>query len=203
MNSSILKQTAIESLIHEIRGQKVMLDFDLAELYQVETKRLKESVRRNIERFEGDDFMFELTSEEYNSLIISLRSKIATSNERGGRRHMPFAFTEQGVAMLSSVLKSERAIQVNRSIIRAFVAMRNYIMSTKTITSELEAIKAKLELLERNDEDNLEAINDLSEDMRREIDTIYQAIAALSVKEPLQSKQQRQKIGFKTNNDNF
>ena len=200
MNSSILKQTAIESLIHEIRGQKVMLDFDLAELYQVETKRLKESVRRNIERFEGDDFMFELTSEEYNSLIISLRSQFATSNERGGRRHMPFAFTEQGVAMLSSVLKSERAIQVNRSIIRAFVAMRNYIMSTKTITSELEAIKAKLELLERNDEDNLEAINDLSEDMRQEIDTIYQAIAALSVKEPTQKEPQRQKIGFKTQN---
>ena len=201
MNSSILKQTAIESLIHEIRGQKVMLDFDLAELYQVETKRLKESVRRNIERFEGDDFMFELTSEEYNSLIISLRSQIATSNERGGRRHMPFAFTEQGVAMLSSVLKSERAIQVNRSIIRAFVAMRNYIMSTKTISAELEAIKAKLEMLERNDEDNLEAINDLSEDMRQEIDTIYQAIAALSVKEPTQNESQRQKIGFKTNNN--
>ena len=200
MNSSILKQTTIESLIHEIRGQKVMLDFDLAELYQVETKRLKESVRRNIERFEGDDFMFELTSEEYNSLIISLRSQFATSNERGGRRHMPFAFTEQGVAMLSSVLKSERAIQVNRSIIRAFVAMRNYIMSTKTISAELEAIKAKLELLERNDEDNLEAINDLSEDMRREIDTIYQAIAALSVKEPIQKEPQRQKIGFKTQN---
>ena len=200
MENSILKQTTIESLIYEIRGQKVMLDFDLAELYQVETKRLKESVRRNIERFEGDDFMFELTSEEYNSLIISLRSKIATSNERGGRRHMPFAFTEQGVAMLSSVLKSERAIQVNRSIIRAFVAMRNYIMSTKTISAELEAIKAKLELLERNDEDNLEAINDLSEDMRREIDTIYQAIAALSVKEPTQNEPQRQKIGFKTNN---
>ena len=114
---------------------------------------------------------------------------------------MPFAFTEQGVAMLSSVLKSERAIQVNRSIIRAFVAMRNYIMSTKTISAELEAIKAKLELLERNDEDNLEAINDLSEDMRREIDTIYQAIAALSVKEPTQNGQQRQKIGFKTNNN--
>ena len=201
MENNILKQTAIESLIHEIRGQKVMLDFDLAELYQVETKRLKESVRRNIERFEGDDFMFELTSEEYNSLIISLRSQIATSNERGGRRHMPFAFTEQGVAMLSSVLKSERAIQVNRSIIRAFVAMRNYIMSTKTISAELEAIKAKLELLERNDEDNLEAINDLSEDMRRETDTIYQAIAALSIKEPPQKEPERQKIGFKTSKD--
>ena len=201
MENNTLKQTAIESLIHEIRGQKVMLDFDLAELYQVETKRLKESVRRNIERFEGDDFMFELTFEEYNSLIISLRSQIATSNERGGRRHMPFAFTEQGVAMLSSVLKSDRAIIINSSIIRAFVAMRNYIMSTKTITAELEAVKAKLELLERNDEDNLEAINDLSEDVRKEIDTIYQAIAALSVKEPSQNGPQRQKIGFKTSKD--
>ena len=107
MENSTLEHKNIESLIYEIRGMKVMLDFDLAELYQVETKRLKESVRRNIERFEGDDFMFELTPDEYNSLIISLRSQIATSNERGGRRHMPFAFTEQGVAMLSSVLKGK------------------------------------------------------------------------------------------------
>ena len=196
-----MNPVAIESLIYEIRGMKVMLDFDLAELYQVETKRLKESVRRNIERFEGDDFMFELTFEEYNSLIISLRSQIATSNERGGRRHMPFAFTEQDVAMLSSVLKSERAILVNRSIIRTFVSIRKYIMSTTIITAELEAIKAKLQLMERNDEENLEAINDLSEDMRKEIDTIYQAIAALSVKEPSQKETQRQKIGFKTQND--
>ena len=201
MNSSILKQPAIESLIYEIRGMKVMMDFDLAELYQVETKRLKESVRRNIERFEGEDFMFELTVEEYNSLIISLRSQIATSKEKGGRRHMPFAFTEQGVAMLSSVLKSERAILVNRSIIRTFVSIRKYIMSTTMITAELEAIKAKLQLMERNDEENLEAINDLSEDMRKEIDTIYQAIAALSVKEPPHKETQRQKIGFKTQND--
>ena len=176
-----------------------MLDFDLAELYQVETKRLKEAVRRNWKRFEGDDFMFELTSDEYNSLIISLRTQIATSNERGGRRHMPFAFTEQGVAMLSSVLKSERAILVNRSIIRAFVDMRRFIASTNILSSELEAIKAKLELLERNEEDNLEAINDLSEDMRKEIDTIYQAIAALSVKENTEQPPRR-KIGFKTQN---
>ena len=197
----VLNPVAIESLIYEIRGMKVMLDFDLAELYQVETKRLKESVRRNIERFEGEDFMFELTVEEYNSLIISLRSQIVTSKEKGGRRHMPFAFTEQGVAMLSSVLKSERAILVNRSIIRTFVSIRKYIMSTTMITAELEAIKAKLQLMERNDEENLEAINDLSEDMRKEIDTIYQAIAALSVKEPPQKETQRQKIGFKTQND--
>ena len=191
----------IRSKIYEIRGVQVMLDFDLAEMYQVETKRLKEAVRRNLKRFEGDDFMFELTNDEYNSLIINLRSQFASSNTKGGRRHMPFAFTEQGVAMLSSVLKSESAILVNRAIIRAFVAMRNYIMSTTSISSELEAIKAKLELLERNDEDNLEAINDLSEDMRREIDTIYQAIAALSVRQIDAPEPPRQKIGFKTSSD--
>lgn len=189
----------IRNKIYDVRGARVMLDFDLAELYQVETKRLKEAVRRNWKRFEGDDFMFELTSDEYNSLIISLRTQIATSNERGGRRHMPFAFTEQGVAMLSSVLKSERAILVNRSIIRAFVDMRRFVASTNMLSSELEAIKAKLELLERNEEDNLEAINDLSEDMRKEIDTIYQAIAALSVKE-ISEQPPRRKIGFKTQN---
>ena len=175
-----------------------MLDFDLAELYQVETKRLKEAVRRNWKRFEGDDFMFEVTESEYNSLIISLRSQIASSNERGGRRHMPFAFTEQGVAMLASVLKSDKAIMVNRSIIRAFVAMRNYIMSTQHLESELVALKSKIELLERNDEDNLEAINDLSEDMRKEIDNIYMAIAALSVKPVVSSDgPATKKSGFK------
>ena len=109
----------IQNKIHIVRGTRVMLDYDLAELYQVETKRLKEAVRRNIARFEGDDFMFELTDTEYNSLKISLRSQIATSNSRGGRRYLPFAFTEQGVAMLSSILHSETAIQINRNIIRA------------------------------------------------------------------------------------
>ena len=99
-----MEMNVIQNKIYEIRGVRVMLDFDLAELYQVETKRLKEAVRRNWKRFEGDDFMFEVTESEYNSLIISLRSQIASSNERGGRRHMPFAFTEQGVAMLASVL---------------------------------------------------------------------------------------------------
>ena len=186
----------IQNKIYEIRGVRVMLDFDLAELYQVETKRLKEAVRRNWKRFEGDDFMFEVTESEYNSLIIRLRSQIASSNERGGRRHMPFAFTEQGVAMLASVLKSDKAIMVNRSIIRAFVAMRNYIMSTQHLESELAALKAKLELLERNDEDNLEAINDLSEDMRQEIDNIYMAIAALSTKS-VTPEPAPKKIGFK------
>ena len=177
-----------------------MLDFDLAELYQVETKRLKEAVRRNIERFEGDDFMFVLSEKEYEILrtqiaTSSLTSQNASSNW-GGRRSMPFAFTEMGVAMLSSVLRSETAIRVNRAIMRAFVAMRNYITTTTQITAELAEIRAKLALLERADADNAEAVSDLSEDMRQELDNIYQAIAALSIKVP-QARKPSQPIGFK------
>ena len=183
--------TVIQNKIYEIRGLRVMLDFDLAALYQVETKRLKGAVRRNIERFEGDEFMFELTEKEY----ADLRSQIATSSW-GGRRYQPFAFTELGVAMLSSVLRSNTAILVNRAIMKAFVAMRNYIATTTTLTAELSEIRAKLALLERTDEDNAEAINDLSEDMRRELDNIYEAIAALSIKTP-QARKQPRPIGFK------
>lgn len=185
----------IQSKIYEIRGQRVMLDFDLAELYQVETRTLKQAVRRNIERFPSD-FMFEITESEYNYLKNSMTSQIVISNERGGRRYMPFAFTEQGVAMLSSVLRSETAIQVNIAIMRAFAAMRNYITTTTQITAELSEIRAKLALLERADEDNAEAVNDLSEDMRKELDNIYQAIAALSIKVP-QARKVGQPIGFK------
>ena len=185
----------IQSKIYEIRGQRVMLDFDLAELYQVETRTLKQAVRRNIERFPSD-FMFEITESEYNYLKNSMTSQIVISNERGGRRYMPFAFTEQGVARLSSVLRSETAIQVNIAIMRAFVAMRNYITTTTQITAELSEIRAKLALLERADEDNAEAVNDLSEDMRKELDNIYQAIAALSIKVP-QARKVGQPIGFK------
>ena len=185
----------IQSKIYEIRGQRVMLDFDLAELYQVETRTLKQAVRRNIERFPSD-FMFEITESEYNYLKNSMTSQIVISNERGGRRYMPFAFTEQGVAMLSSVLRSETAIQVNIAIMRAFVAMRNYITTTTQITAELSEIRAKLALLERADEDNAEVVNDLSEDMRKELDNIYQAIAALSIKVP-QARKVGQPIGFK------
>ena len=110
---------------------------------------------------------------------------------------MPFAFTEQGVSMLSSVLRSDAAIHVNIAVMRAFVAMRNYITTTTTLTAELSEIRAKLALLERTDEDNAEAINDLSEDMRKELDNIYQAIAALSVKTP-QARKQPRLIGYKT-----
>ena len=187
-----LQPLKIESMIYEIRGQKVMLDKDLAKLYGVTTGNLNKAVKRNIERF-PERFMFQLTNEE------NLKFQNGISSW-GGTRSLPYAFTEQGVAMLSSVLHSPAAIQVSINIIDAFVSIRTHIMYTATMSAELEAIKTRLELLERNDEDNLEAINDLSEDMRQEIDTIYQAIAALSVKDPSDSIP-RPKIGFKTQND--
>ena len=186
----------IRNKIYEIRGQQVMLDFDLAALYQVETRTLKQAVRRNIERFPRD-FMFELTQEEYNSLAHNIRSQFVILETGRGKypKYAPFAFTEQGVAMLSSVLRSETAIRVNIAVMRAFVAMRNYITTTTQMTAELAEIRAKLALLERADEENTAAVNDLSEDMRQELETIYQAIAALSVKVPQASKPRRP-IGY-------
>lgn len=190
----------IQNRIYEVRGVRVMLDFDLAALYQVETRVLKQAVRRNLDRF-PEDFMFEVTEYEYNSLIISLRSQFVISNDRGGRRYMPYAFTEHGTIMLASLLRSDIAVQASIKITRAFVAMRNYIMSTRHIEAELSELRAKLQLLEHSDEENLEAINDLSEDMRSEISSIYEAIAALSVKIQPPADRPRQKIGYKTGAD--
>ncbi len=125
----------IQRKIFDIRGCKVMLDFDLALLYNVDTKVFKQSVRRNINRF-PEDFMFELTEIEFNSL----RSQIVTS-KRGGTRYMPFAFTEQGIAMLSSVLNSEKAIEINISIIRAFVTFRQFSLSYNELKERILAIE--------------------------------------------------------------
>ncbi len=125
----------IKSKIHEIREQKVMLDFDLALLYGVETKVLKQAVRRNMERF-PEDFMFELSKEEFENL----RSQIVTSSY-GGLRYMPFAFTEHGIAMLSSVLNSKKAIEINISIIRAFVIMRQFNLSYAELKNRIEEIE--------------------------------------------------------------
>ena len=136
---SIVPVEHVERSILLIRGQKVMLDTGLAELYGVATRRLNEQVRRNIKRFPGD-FMFQLTPEE----MESLRSQIATSKKgRGGRRYLPFVFTEQGVAMLSSVLNSERAIQVNVEIMRAFVRLREMMSTHKDLARKLEALEKK------------------------------------------------------------
>lgn len=125
----------IQNKIFEIRGYKVLLDFDLALLYGTETKILKQAVRRSINRF-PEDFMFELSEIEFNSL----RSQIVTSN-RGGSRYMPFAFTEQGIAMLSSVLNSEKAIEVNISIIRAFVTFRQFSLTYSELKDRILAIE--------------------------------------------------------------
>ncbi|MDO8930683.1 MAG: ORF6N domain-containing protein, partial [Bacteroidota bacterium] len=114
----------IQTKIYEIRGQKIMLDSDLAELYEVETKNLNLAVKRNLKRF-PPDFMFQLAKSEWDIL----RLQIETSKGRGGTRYMPYAFTEQGVAMLSGVLNSEKAIEVNISIMRAFVFVRQYALS--------------------------------------------------------------------------
>lgn len=180
----------IQNKIYEIRGQRVMLDFDLAELYGTETKRLKEAVRRNIKRF-PIDFMFELTKEE----LYSLRSQIATSNKRGGTRYMPFAFTEQGVAMLSSVLNNETAIEININIMRAFVTVRQYLTSANGTIKEIEELKQRMKALEQGSEDTIAAINDLSEDTRRELDDIYLALSQLADKQK-QAPADRKPIGF-------
>ena len=129
----------VTNKIYIIRGQKVMLDRDLADLYQVETKRLKEAVRRNAGRFPGD-FMFEMTIEE----LENWRTQFASSNsEKMGQRHAPFCFTGQGVAMLSSVLNSEIAIHVNIQIIRVFTKIRQAILEHKDILLQLEKIENK------------------------------------------------------------
>ena len=185
-----MELTQIQSKIYEIRGQRVMLDRDLAELYQVTTSALNQAVKRNNKRF-PPDFMFQLTNQEF----ANLKSQIVTSSW-GGVRKMPYAFTEQGVAMLSGLLNSDVAINANIAIMRAFVAMRNYIMTTTTVTAELSEIRARLALLEQTGKDNAEAISDLSEDTRKELDNIYQAIGALSVKLPAVRKSSMP-IGFK------
>lgn len=130
----------IKSKIHEIRGFRIMLDFDLAELYHVETKRLKEAVRRNINRF-PPDFMFELTKDE----LDSLRSQNATIEKGRGKfsKYLPFAFTEQGVAMLSSVLNSDISIEINIQIIRAFVFLRQYALSHDDVNKKLALLESK------------------------------------------------------------
>jgi hypothetical protein len=134
-----LQPELIERRIFLIRGQKVMLDSHLAELYGVSTKRFNEQVRRNLNRF-PPDFMFRLSRAEFEAL----RSQFATSKTgRGGRRHRPFAFTEQGVAMLSSVLRSERAVQVNIAIMRAFVKLREMLASHAELARKLAEMEKK------------------------------------------------------------
>jgi phage regulator Rha-like protein len=173
----------IQQKIFEIRGQRVMLDFDLAELYEVETKRLKEAVRRNIRRF-PEDFMFELTPEEY----ASLRTQFATLKNGGRGQHskyLPFAFTEHGVTMLASILNSDKAIDMSITIVRVFVALKEFVLQHKDISLQLEQLKQ--ELSGRIDEHDVQ------------LSAIYNAIENLLDKQAVQQNwKERNRIGFKT-----
>ena len=132
-----MEVTTIKNSIHEIRGKRVILDYELAKMYEVETRVLKQAVRRNIDRF-PEDFMFELTEEEMKNLTSQF-----VMSSWGGTRHGTFAFTEQGVAMLSSVLKSKLAIQINISIMRAFVMMRQWSLTYHELAERLEELERK------------------------------------------------------------
>jgi len=136
--SELIKNEEIQNRIYTIRDVQVMLDEDLALLYGVETKVLNQAVKRNSERF-PEEFMFQITDDEFNRL----RSQIVTSNQRGGRRYLPYAFTEQGVAMLSAVLRSETAVKISVQIIKAFVAMRRFIAANARIFQRLDTLEIK------------------------------------------------------------
>ena len=138
----LMKMQDLQARIYRIRGQQVMLDSDLAVLYKVPTFRLNEQVKRNRQRF-PPDFMFQLTSVEWTALISQ---KAISKAGRGGRRYRPFAFTEQGVAMLSTVLNSERAIQVNIAIMRAFVKLRHAVFHNKDLAHKIERLEGRVEM---------------------------------------------------------
>ena len=184
-----MNELSIRQKIYEIRGQRVMLDFDLADAYGVDTSQLKRQVRRNIERFEGDDFMFEVTWEELS------RCQIGTLNMKRGQniKYLPFAFTELGVAMLSSVLKSSSAIRVNRDIMRAFVSYRHLAMLPET-ADRLLRIESEIKHIKEEMNDTLADQNDINEETRAQLDAISEALAELQTKEPEQKH--RKRIGF-------
>lgn len=147
----------IQNLIYEIRGHKVMLDKDLATLYGVETKVLNQAVKRNVERF-PEDFMFQLTLEEWEA--VKVRSQIVTSPKGGGRQYLPYVFTEQGVSMLSSVLKSKQAIIVNVQIMRTFVKMRQFALENKDLSERLLMVEKYLMQYTKDNNAEIDKIND-------------------------------------------
>jgi len=177
-------------MIHEIRGVYVMLDSDLASMYQVETRRLNESVKRNIERFPVD-FMFQLTLDEASNLM----SQFATSSW-GGMRKLPYVFTQEGVAMLSGILRSTKAIEVNISIMRAFVSMRQFLLNNISQIKDISELQYRVKLLEEYNEETMQAINDLSEDTGNHLDDIYIALSELAGKKKHENKP-RNPIGFR------
>jgi hypothetical protein len=170
-----MELAVIQQKIYEIRGQKVMLDFDLAKLYEVPTKALNQAVKRNIDRF-PDDFMFRLTKEEWESM----RSQFVTASQQKRNAAVnPYAFTEHGVTMLASVLKSEKAVKMNIFIVRAFIALRKFALQYKELADEIGEIKATVA------------------DHGDQLVKIYTAIETLlTEKEAQRTWEERERIGF-------
>lgn len=186
-----LSTITVRHLIYTIRGENVILDKDIAVLYGVTTGALNQAVKRNAKRF-PPDFMFQLTEEEWSSLKSQI---VIAKTGRGGSRTLPYAFTEHGVLMLASVLKTDIAAQASINIARTFSEMRRYVAATSNLTAGIAELRAKVELLDNRCEENLRAVNDLSEDIRQEIENLYLAIGALSINPQIPEK--RNKIGFK------
>ena len=176
----------IQNKIYEIRGQKVMLDFDLAEMYGTETAQLKRAVRRNKKRFDGEDFMFEVTRDELSRCQIGTLNKSRGSNIK----YLPFAF-----AMLSSVLTSETAIEINKGIMRAFVAVRQLISNPPV--NDLGKLQSEIQELKGYIEEVFTGYNDINDDTRMQIELINRTLAELQTKEKDASKP-RNPIGFNT-----
>ena len=183
----------IKTKIYEFRGQKVMIDRDLADLYHIETKVLNQAVKRNIKRF-PTDAMFILTKDEFESL----RSQFVTSNKRGGARYMPYAFTELGIAMLSSVLSSEIAIQANLNIMRAFILMKHAFHSFMENSVRFEKIEHQIATLNSYIEDVLRDQNDINDDTAAQLELINQTLAELQAENTMKKQfEERKPVGFR------
>lgn len=180
----------IRSKIYEIRGVKVMLDHDLASMYGVTTSNFNKAVKRNLNRF-PEDFMFQLTKDEWERL----RFQIGISNKRGGIRYMPFVFTEHGVAMLSSVINSEPAIQINIAIMRTFVSVRKMLSEPKP--DRLDILENRIHKIEEYIEEVITDVNDVNEDTRMQIELINESLAELKADRTVIAST-RPKIGFKS-----
>ena len=187
----------IRSRIYEIRGRKVMLDRDLAELYHVETKQLKRQVKRNLTRF-PEDFMFELSYEENDAL----RCQFGTLKRGGHSKYLPYAFTELGIAMLSTVLSSESAIQMNINIMRAFVLMRQALSELSATNLRVEQLTRRVDDLSHYVEDILRDQNDINEATSLQIDLIQDSLAELHAEKMERDEEDsRRRIGFRIEKD--
>jgi len=182
----------IQTKIHSIRGYKIILDFDLAELYNVETKNLNLNVKRNLKRF-PHDFMFQLSVEEWQGLRLQFET-----SKRGGRRYLPYAFTEQGVAMLSGILNSDIAIEMNIAIMRAFIALRQFVIDPPV--EKILQLEIQLDELKNYIEEVFTDYNDINEDTRVQLELINQTLAQMQT-EGNNINKPRKRIGFITENE--